>query len=162
MLIFVGAGQTSDTRERTKCNDAERGIVYYRAKVWEAQRILNESLSATNHAEKKASCAYKRWAAKHWRARFIPYRRTILRLSDAKYAICYVFGSYCNQAIAVAYCESRLSRHAHNGQYLGLFQMGSFARSTYGHGDTFVEQARSAHRYFVASGRDWSPWSCKP
>ena len=28
--------------------------------------------------------------------------------------------------------------------------------------DSAVEQATAAHRYFVASGRDWGPWSCKP
>ena len=76
--------------------------------------------------------------------------------------ICRVFGSYCRQAISVARCESGLSIYAHNGQYLGLFQMGSFARSTYGHGWDAWTQSRAAYRYFVASGRDWSPWSCKP
>jgi len=51
---------------------------------------------------------------------------------------------------------------AENGQYLGLFQMGDFARGAYGHGHTALEQARSAYAYFVASGRDWSPWECQP
>jgi hypothetical protein len=76
--------------------------------------------------------------------------------------ICRVFGSYCRQAISVARCESGLSIYARNGQYLGLFQMGSFARSTYGHGWDAWTQSRAAYRYFVASGRDWSPWTCKP
>lgn len=40
--------------------------------------------------------------------------------------------------------------------------MGSSERRIYGHGDTFLDQAIAAHKYFVASGRDWSPWSCKP
>ncbi len=158
-------GQTKDAQSKTKpakCSDAGKGIVYYRARVWESQRILNESRIPTNHAEKKASCTYKKWAAQLWHDRAVKYRRILVRLNDAKSAICYIFGRYCNEAITVAHCESRLSRHAHNGQYLGLFQMGNFARSTYGHGDTFVEQARAAHRYFVASGKDWSPWSCKP
>ena len=79
-------------------------------------------------------------------------------------AICRVFGRYCDQALAVTRCESGASRtpRAVNGQYLGMFQMGDFARSTYGHGATPIEQARAAWRYFDASGRDWSPWSCKP
>ena len=29
-------------------------------------------------------------------------------------------------------------------------------------GESTHEQALAAHRYFVRSGRDWSPWSCKP
>jgi hypothetical protein len=77
-------------------------------------------------------------------------------------AICHVFGGHCKQALAVARCESRLSTTAQNGQYLGLFQMGSSERRIFGHGPTPLEQARAAHRYFVRSGRDWSPWSCKP
>ena len=76
--------------------------------------------------------------------------------------ICQTFGSYCSQAIRVATCESGLSVWAHNGQYLGLFQMGSWARSTYGHAWNAWAQSQAAYRYFVASGRNWSPWTCKP
>jgi hypothetical protein len=77
-----------------------------------------------------------------------------------KAAICDVFGSYCDEALAVARCESRLSTSAQNGQYLGLFQMGSYERRLFGHGSSAREQAVAAHRYFVRTGRDWSPWSC--
>ena len=73
-----------------------------------------------------------------------------------------MFGSYCGQALAVSRCESGLQTDAQNGQYHGLFQMGSNERRIFGHGPTAVAQAKAAHRYFVASGRDWSPWSCKP
>jgi hypothetical protein len=77
-------------------------------------------------------------------------------------AICHVFGSYCGQALRVARCESGYSVNAQNGQYLGLFQMGSSERRIFGHGESALEQAQAAYRYFVRSGRDWSPWSCKP
>ena len=79
-------------------------------------------------------------------------------------AICQVFGPYCDQALRVVYCETggTYDTNASNGQYLGLFQMGSYARSRYGHSSTALGQARAAYRYFVDSGRDWSPWSCKP
>jgi hypothetical protein len=77
-------------------------------------------------------------------------------------AICQVFGEFCKQALAVAWCESRLEPDAQNGQYLGLFQMGSQERRLFGHGRTARQQAMAAHTYFVHSGRDWSPWSCKP
>ncbi len=79
-----------------------------------------------------------------------------------KAAICDVFGRYCDEAVAVAWCESRLTTTAQNGQYLGLFQMGPSARQLFGHGRTARDQAVAAHKYFVRSGRDWSPWSCKP
>jgi hypothetical protein len=84
------------------------------------------------------------------------------RLANPTVAICHVFGSYCSQALAVASCESGRGVYATNGQYLGMFQMGSYARSRYGHGYTALAQARAAYAYFVDSGRDWSPWSCRP
>jgi hypothetical protein len=88
--------------------------------------------------------------------------RDALRLAHAppRVAICTVFGRYCRQAISVAWCESRLTTTAQNGQYLGLFQMGSSERRLFGHGQTAHRQAIAAHRYFVLSGRDWSPWGC--
>lgn len=73
-----------------------------------------------------------------------------------------VFGKYGEQAVRVSRCESGLTIGAQNGQYLGLFQMGSSERARYGHGWNPWAQAKAAYRYFVASGRDWSPWSCKP
>ena len=94
-------------------------------------------------------------------------RRLVRRLAAAKpetasQTICRVFGPNCSDAIVVAYCESRLHTDARNGQYLGLFQMGVLARQLFGHGSTAEEQARAALHYFIASGRDWSPWSCRP
>ena len=77
-------------------------------------------------------------------------------------AIVYWFGSAWPQALNVARCESGLSVYAQNGQYLGLFQMGTSERTLFGHGPSALAQARAAYRYFVRSGRDWSPWSCKP
>lgn len=84
------------------------------------------------------------------------------RKADPQTAICLVFGPRCREALRVAHCESRFDTNAQNGQYLGLFQMGSYERATYGHGTTPYDQAIAAYRYFVASGRDWGPWSCKP
>ena len=85
-----------------------------------------------------------------------------LRLAPPKVAICAVFKGDCEQAVDVAWCESRLNTTAQNGQYLGLFQMGYTARQIFGHGATALDQSVAAHRYFIHSGRDWSPWSCKP
>jgi Lysozyme like domain len=78
-----------------------------------------------------------------------------------KAAICAVFQDHCQEAVAVAWCESHLQTTAQNGQYLGLFQMGSYERRLFGHGPSAHAQAVAAHRYFVRSGRDWSPWSCR-
>lgn len=101
--------------------------------------------------------------AKAARARAALERRELAqRLRAPEKAICHVFGSYCQQALQVARCESGYETGAQNGQYRGLFQMGSSERQLFGHGATALEQAKAAYRYFVRSGRDWSPWSCKP
>ncbi len=82
--------------------------------------------------------------------------------NSVRRAICGVFGPYCQQALHVSWCESRWSTSASNGQYLGLFQMGSYARARYGHGNDPWTQAAAAFRYFADSGFTWGPWSCKP
>jgi hypothetical protein len=67
-----------------------------------------------------------------------------------------------HQAVRVAKCESgwSMTPYAGNGQYLGMFQFGSFARSQYGFGWSPWVQAAAAHRYYRVAG--WSPWECKP
>lgn len=76
--------------------------------------------------------------------------------------ICDTFGRWCDQALNVSWCESRWRTTARNGQYRGLFQMGAWERRAFGHGPDARTQARAALRYFVRTGRDWSPWECKP
>lgn len=82
---------------------------------------------------------------------------------EARLAIEKVFGVYAEQAMGVSGCETGQTwdPRASNGQYLGIFQMGSGERARYGHGSSWLEQAAAAYRYFVASGRDWSPWECR-
>ena len=65
------------------------------------------------------------------------------------------------EAFDVIWCESRYSTRAKNGQYLGLFQMGTDERRKYGHGSTPMAQAAAAHRYFLKAD-GWGPWGCKP
>ena len=79
-----------------------------------------------------------------------------------------------NQAIEVAKCEAAQYwtwgiPHKARGPYdeygnrrLSMFQMGTRERRLYGHGPDPWSQAFAAHRYWVASGKDWSPWECKP
>jgi hypothetical protein len=132
----------------------------------------HRSLLSSNEHRATARTALRRAKRRLARVtRTIGALRTVVRRREArrkalappKVAICDVFGRrYCGQALAVSWCESRHSTTAQNGQYLGLFQMGSYARQLFGHGSTARQQALAAHRYFVMSGRDWSPWSCKP
>jgi len=137
-------------------------------RFFESHRVL---LSSMEHRE-VASTALRRADRRLARVtktivalRRAIYRREARRLAQAppKVAICRVFGNrYCRQALRVSWCESRHSTSAQNGEYLGLFQMGYSERQLFGHGSTAHRQAIAAHKYFVVSGRDWSPWSCKP
>ena len=118
-----------------------------------AKRTLAATRAKARHA--RTELARRKAAAKRERL-LTAFERSPER------AICHVFGSYCRQALQVARCESGVQTTAQNGQYLGLFQMGSSARRLFGHGESAIEQAQAAYRYFVRSGRDWSPWTCKP
>jgi hypothetical protein len=123
----------------------------------EAKRQLRLHTQSFTRTQRRAA------AAKIALARRVQTRRlAAVEAAIPRNVICRVFGDYCQQAVAVSRCESGLSTGAQNGQYLGLFQMGSTERRLFGHGPSAAEQAKAAHRYFVASGRDWGPWSCKP
>lgn len=79
-----------------------------------------------------------------------------------------------NEAIRVAKCESGKywdlgipwkavgPKDEFGNPRLSMFQMGTQERKDYGHGPDPWSQAFAAHRYYIYSGRDWSPWSCKP
>ncbi len=115
--------------------------------------------SALTYAEKRVRQLSKTVATLQAKVR-VHDARKVASLPPRK-AICVVFADDCQDAIAVAWCESHLRTTATNGQYVGLFQMGAYERRLFGHGPTAHEQAVAAHRYFVSSGRDWSPWSCR-
>jgi len=127
-------------------------------------RFAAEARRQITAHRKSLAAAQRRLAALRSRA---AHKRVVRRLASAhartpESAICRVFGPHCREALRVARCESGMRTGAVNGQYLGLFQMGTQERRLFGHGDSAEEQARAAHRYFVVSGRDWSPWSCRP
>ena len=124
----------------------------FSASAKQQQRIHTLSLART---QKRAAAAKAALAHRQKVRRLAAYQA-----ATPSSVICRVFGAHCQDALAVSRCESGLRTDAQNGQYLGLFQMGSYARDLYGHGLSAIDQATAAHRYFVSSGRDWSPWSC--
>jgi len=87
-------------------------------------------------------------------------------------AFCYGHGHWnCGrgtQAFAVARCETggTFSVYAENGQYKGIFQMGSNERNKFGFAWNAWAQAKSAFKYYLYSVRNygygWHPWSCLP
>jgi lysozyme-like protein len=119
----------------------------------------DQARSALVNAERRVRQLTKTVAV--LRARISTRDARLVAAMPPRKAICAVFEDRCQDAVAVAWCESHLQTTAHNGQYLGLFQMGSYERELFGHGPTAHAQAVAAHRYFVAAGRDWSPWSCR-
>jgi hypothetical protein len=122
-----------------------------------AKRQLRVHTSSLARVRRQAAAAKRAIALKAKERRL-----AAVEAAKPESVICRVFGPYCDEALAVSRCESGLDTTAQNGQYLGLFQMGTTARRLFGHGPSAVEQAKAAHRYFVASGHGWAPWSCKP
>lgn len=109
---------------------------------------------------------HKRWSCKAvaWLTTELKETKNALKpvvpTGNPQAIICHVFGSACRAALNVARCEGNFNPFAQNGQFLGTFQMGAWARSVYGHGYTIYEQARAAFRYYLDSG--WSGWQCSP
>ena len=68
-----------------------------------------------------------------------------------------------HQALNVAWCESKGSAHARNGQYRGHFQIGRSEWKRFGSGDPYdaIDNAAAAFRYYSYAG-SWRPWECQP
>jgi len=156
--------QKSRAEKIASCKSIPSTVAERRQATWKWEKELRIQTTPTSYMERKtSSCRYLKSLKRKWSLRADKRYRTVVKLErDPRAAISWVFGAYASQAISVAWCESRLKTWASNGQYLGLFQMGSTPRSLYGHGSTAIEQARAAKRYFDRSGRDWSPWQCRP
>lgn len=145
--VAHATGGTSDTRKRKPASTA----------------ATTKATAGVGLARGRAATARRKEIARRQRiAKQKRARAARLRAQTPEKVICRVFGRHCDDALVVAHCESRFQTEAQNGQYLGLFQMGSYARELYGHGGSAKRQAEAAFDYFVDSGRDWSPWGCKP
>lgn len=116
------------------------------------------------------SMPFRRWAYQLWRGRAAHCQATTAYLNAVPpRAIRYVFARIGQAATAIAVASHEagsgdIDRHPFctrttNGQYLGCFQMGEWARDKYGHGPTALDQAWAALRY-VVDARGWcSGWS---
>lgn len=170
LALLVGGtpkAQAKNLSVAHACPGIVKGIYYYRGSARKWERMMGHRPSKSDfNASLVYSCKYATWVAHTWASRAAKNREEyvhwIATQNDPEYQICAVFGRYCSQAKAVAWCEGKFNPYAENGQYLGTFQMGEHERSIYGHGYTVRAQAEAAYRYFIASGSDWSPWQCKP
>jgi hypothetical protein len=135
-----------------------------REKTWECTKALGVEQPPSNDSFRRTqSHKYRKWVYTLWSKRAKQHCVTFQRLrSDPKAAIRWVWGDQAEKAINVARCETggTFSVYAQNGQYLGLFQMGSWARSRYGHGYDALTQARAAYANYRDNG--WSQWECSP
>jgi hypothetical protein len=142
----------------------EQKIAYFKRSLRHEQQVVSflEGRQAPRTLERRSELQWFRSAVR-WHTRLLArYSAKLTPVYSTAGAICSAFGRYCSQALAVARCESGLSVNATNGQYLGLFQMGDYARGRYGHGGDALTQARAAYAYFHDSGDSWGPWECKP
>lgn len=119
------------------------------------------------------SMPFRRWAYRLWRDRANRACAKARWLNDLPpRAIVYVFKRIgqddVDQALHVASYEAGsqdiwlhpyCTRVDNGVGYLGCFQMGSWARSHYGHGKTALDQAWAAYRYRVDAGGWCSGWS---
>lgn len=74
-------------------------------------------------------------------------------------ALHHFWGAHWREAAIVSFGEGSWSPWAHNGQYLGTFQMGSAERARYGQGSSLWAQAKAAFAYYD-SDHSWSHWDC--
>jgi hypothetical protein len=128
-----------------------------RAKTWACQDELGVGRTRASQAT-PLSTAYRRWVLNRWQTRRHAYCSVLRALRDPASAIRAVFGDAGNEALVVFGCESGLSTTAQNGQYLGLAQMGDYARDRYGHSSTALGQVKAAYAYYREDG--WGPWEC--
>ncbi len=85
--------------------------------------------------------------------------RTRSNYQIAYRAVCHYFtGSLCSTAMKIVNCETggTYTPWSANGQHLGIFQMGSHERATYGHGNNVWAQSKAAYAYFKDAG--FGPW----
>jgi hypothetical protein len=144
----------------------------YHAAIWQRhdlRRLVRQELRQAARTHRSvARPRHVSWSlprlrrARAWRWRVLVHLRHLPtwrppRPTSVVGAVCY-FWHPCGPALRVFTCESGLSTTAANGQYLGLAQMGEYARGRYGHGRDAWTQARAAHAYYVAAG--WGPWEC--
>jgi hypothetical protein len=110
------------------------------------------------HPSRPAYAAFMRLAHDWRRAHARPAADAVIP-AITKAAVTYGFSPA--GMIRIARCESGLDRGATNGQYLGLFQLGGFARGRYldGHWTDAWANARAAARYAREAG-GFGPWSC--
>lgn len=164
-LLAQSANATTRTAQ---IKDYQRKTEALISATWQRERAMGMPLTPTTRSYRRATSVgyvgwvYRYWKRTNWRVlqrykhfHWLP-TGTVPQIIEA------VFREDPRGALNVASCESHYSTTAANGQYLGIFQMGSSERAHYatiGYA-TAYEQVVAAHNYYLVSG--WGPWSCRP
>jgi len=178
-LVVAALGSPQQAVASSQTDALRHGISWARARTWHWQDVAHVARSRPiKGAGGYHSPGYLRWVEKRWnRRRIAAYKyahRPVYHAptvvaspsGSVPQLICRVFGSVaCAEAVHIAYRESHFETWAANGQYLGIFQMGSTERATYGLHDshhhllysTAYEQIVAAHNYYLVAG--WGPWA---
>jgi hypothetical protein len=130
--------------------------------TWHYQDEAGVARTPTRYAERRTtSVAFLRWDERLWSTRRARAKaRARAAPASIPGIIGRVFGANASEARAIAYRESHYETTAVNGQYRGIFQMGSRERTTYatiGYA-TAYEQVVAAHNMFRVRG--FEPWTC--
>ena len=133
-------------------------IIGVRARVHACQDRLGLHRSPVAQTIIVGGPAYRAWVLRRWRGRLQLCHAIEAKLQDPVQAILAVWGPEGWNAVRVFRCESGLSTTAENVEYLGLAQMGSWARANYGHSSTVLGQVRAAYALWRDYG--WSQWTC--
>lgn len=161
MLILAPAAAAASDRQSAPLLS---GVREARAATFRCQDAVGAARSPVADVTPQGY-AYRRWVLRLWTSRKQQACSTARLVRTPEGAIRFVFGRYADEALSVAWCESRLDVWATNGQYVNILQMGYNERRAYGWhvaGSPPLVAARAAYRYFAATGYDWSPWQCRP
>lgn len=150
--VIVSTSQASNHRTAKERYYHARGVVR-----WIGHHAAVTQYSPDPHKKHHWQAAVKFWSDVRDQAWATMHPAP--RVRSVPDVICAVFGSACSAALSVARCESGFSVNAVNGQYFGVFQMGSRERSIYGGSSTDPwDQVRAAYQYYLDAG--WGPWAC--
>lgn len=162
------SGAPSAPQETSRVVSLRHSIVAHRAATWRFQDLMGVPHTRASHVVGRSrSVPFLRWANGLWNNRQKVARRNLAELrrstspSVVPRLICVVFGpAECSEGRRIAWGESRDETWAANGQYLGLFQLGSGERASYatiGYSSAY-QQIVAAHNLYRARG--WEPWTC--
>ncbi len=134
---------------------------------------VGEAAHTAQNQQLRVELKKARHQAKGWRSRAVVNQRRARRwktaaqndgsVNEALALASRVYGVSLSAMRSVAFCESRFSPSARNGQYRGLFQEGPmFERGPFGDFSVWSPYANAFTAAYTVSREGWRQWECKP